>query len=315
MFKPGHGSQVLSLVICLMAFVGVVITGCGSEADRLNNKPSVFVSIPPLAFVVEEIAGTLVDLRVLLPPGASPATYEPTPQVMAGLSDADILFRTGVPFEKQLVVKIGAQMPELIVVDVREGIELERTPSHGHDHDHDALDPHIWLDPNLVKQLADTVYDRLARLLPEYEEQLRLNLDSLRVKLTELDANIREVLAGTEGGSFWVFHPAYGYFARRYGLEQVAIESEGKEPSARELAQLMEEAGHEEVRALLIQQQFAGRQAKVIAGELGCELVEVDPLARDYISNMKNMARSIAAALTGGQGKGSESGHGEPTGH
>ena len=294
------------------AFVLVLLlaaAGCAtpeSPAPPGSDTLSLFVSIPPQKFMVQRIAGDLVSVEVMLPPGQSPATYEPSPQQMARLSKATALIRIGVPFEERLMTKISDTIPGLEVVDVREGITLRRMTAHhhhdghhhGHTHEAGAPDPHTWLDPRLAMVQARTIHDALVRLLPEKTAELEAGLDRLTTELQEADRLVGVALEPLRGRTIYVFHPAYGYLTDAYGLEQVAVEVEGKEPSARRLAGLIEQARRDEVSAIFFQPQFSRSSAETLALEIGCTAVEMDPLAEDYVANLKEMAASISSALS-----------------
>jgi len=266
-----------------------------------------FVSILPQAYFVERVGGNHVTVSVLVGPGKSPATYEPTPKQIAGLSDANVYFTVGMPFETRLMEKLANLIPNLKIVPTQKGIRLRffqsGDASDGHDHEKGAPDPHIWLDPELVKIQAGTICDELKRLDPGHAETYESNLQSFRHDLDSVDAAIADLLAPIKGSRFYVFHPSYGYFADRYGLIQVAIESEGKEPGARQLAELIANAKAEKIRAIFIQPQFAETMAGAIAREVNVPVVQLDPLARDYLANLMDMAQKIDRALGEGSRK------------
>ncbi|MFH2057265.1 MAG: zinc ABC transporter substrate-binding protein [bacterium] len=275
------------------------VSGCESTS-RTHDKPLVFVSIPPHAFFVERIADTLVDVEVLLRPGASPHTFDPTPQQIARLAESDLYLQAGLPFERQIVNRIEAQNPQFSIVNLREGIKplMLAEHSHGDEASHaEEADPHLWLDPHLARIQAQKIGAALVRLMPEATPILRENLARLTAELTALDDSLSRLLAPAKGRSFWVFHPAYGYLGARYGLHQVAIESEGKEPSARALAGLVEQARDEKIVALFVQPQFSTKSAEVIANAVGCQIVTADPLARDYFDNLYHLGTQLATAL------------------
>jgi len=258
------------------------------------------VSILPQAYFLERVGGEGLAVEVLVGPGQSPHTYEPTPKQMASLGSADLYVRIGIPFEEALARKVASLAPNLMVVEGWQGIELQpmAEADHGHpvgDHDHGRLDPHFWLDPLLVKVHAATVCEALCRLDPQRAPEFRANLAALQADLDALHARLQARLAAVAGRTMYVFHPAYGYLAHRYGLEQVAVQVEGKEPSARQTAELVERARAAGVSALFVQPQFSSRAAEVIAEAVGAELVPLDPLARDYIANMDRMAELVAA--------------------
>ncbi len=288
--------------------------GCRpAAAPDTAGKPLVFVSILPQAAFVEKIAGDLVDVRVMVGPGQSPATYEPSPQQMAQLSRARLYFRIGVPFENVWIERLAEINPQMKIIDTREGIELRTMAAHTHheegheeegkhhDHDEEAaggiLDPHIWLDPNLVKTQAETIGAALAAEFPGEKAQFESNLEEFIAELSELDGYIRQKLAGLERRTFLVFHPSWGYFADAYGLEQVTIESEGKEPGGQALAQIIEHAREEQVGTVFVQKQFSARTAQTIAKAIGARVVELDPLARDYAANLRRVADVLAQEI------------------
>lgn len=278
----------------VLAAVGQV----GAPACAADTGTVVFVGIPPLEFVVERLAGEFVTVEVLLPPGASPHTYEPTPRQMAALDRAALYLQIGVPFEGPFLDKVKSVVDELRIVDCRRGVEL--VPVEGgeaHDHGHDFLDPHIWLDPARMQQVAANAAQALNELLPERSTEIDRNLLALELALRETDRRVAEVLARYDGRTMVVLHPAYGYFARRYGLEQLAIEVEGKAPSARQLTAVVDRLENHPLRAIFVQPQFSKTAAQRIADALGSDLVELDPLAGDYLANLERMAGRIAASL------------------
>jgi zinc transport system substrate-binding protein len=266
-------------------------------APVVSGAQGVYVSIPPQAFLVEWLVGDLVEVGVLLPPGASPATYEPTPKQMAALDRSQLYLQIGAPFEGPVLAKISDLMPDLRVVDCRAGVELEPIGGDGHDHGFGLLDPHIWLDPQRMKTIAATSAEALQALLPDEAAGIERRLASLHKAIDDTDARIGDALAPFAGHTLLVFHPAYGYFTRRYGLIQRAVEVDGKVPSARRLATVVDETRQQPVPALFVQPQFSRSAAERVANALDCELVELDPLADNYLDNLEIMADRIVRAL------------------
>jgi zinc transport system substrate-binding protein len=258
----------------------------------------VAVSTPPQAYFLERLGGDSVRPLVMLPPGRSPATYEPTPKQLAALGDARLYFRAGVPFEKSFLPKLKRNFPKLRVVDTNQGIKLrplEEAENHGHGHG--ALDPHVWLSPPLAKLQAATMARALSRADPAQADAYAAKLALLMADLDRVDKKIAQMLAPYRGRTVLVFHPAYGYFLHAYGLRQKAVETGGKRPGPRQLAHLMEQAQEQGARVIFVQPQFSSASARAIAGALGAVVVPLDPLALDYLANLEHMASAIAAAL------------------
>jgi zinc transport system substrate-binding protein len=279
-------------------------------APTAGGALSVFVSILPQAYFVERIGAERVSVEVMVKPGQDPHTFEPTPQQMARLAEAEAFFRIGAEFENTLIPRIESTMKGLVVVDCREGILLRQMDAHGHDEqeeshaekghaegEHEGTDPHIWLSVRNAVQIAGTMHAALSRLDPEGKEIYDRGYRSLVEDLEALDRRIARILAPAAGKPFFVFHPSFGYFADDYGLEQIAVETGGAEPSARQLARLIEEAGRSEVRVIFVQPQFSRKSAETIAAEIGAVVVPIDPLARDYIGNLEKMARAVEEGL------------------
>lgn len=274
----------------------IVATPARLPAAAGDGRLEVWVSILPHTEIVGRIVGDRATVHTLVQPGHSPTTYEPTPRQLAALWDADLLVRTGVPFERALLAKVAAIHPDLRVVDANSGIRLEPMTDGDDEHDHGGLDPHVWLDPMLVKVQAATVRDALCDLSAAHCAEFDANLAAYQEELDRTDLEIRSILAPVAGRTIYVFHPAYGYFARRYGLHQTSVEVAGKEPTPRQLTAFAESARRAGIKVIFVQPQFLGRGARSVAEAMGCEIVELDPLAPDLSANLVRMAKRIAAA-------------------
>ena len=277
------------------------------------NPLPVFVSVVPQKYFVQQIGKDLVDVQVMVQPGASPATYEPKPRQMALLSKARLYFAIGVPFENAWLEKIAAASPAMTVVHTEQGIkklamaahhhdEDEGDEHHGEDHDaeeheHGGLDPHIWLSPALVKVQSATVLAALKTADPAHAAQYEANFKGFMDQIDALDADLRQVFAGKEGLQFMVFHPAWGYFAQAYGLKQVPIEIEGKDPKPAQLGELISHAKENGIRVIFAQPQFSTKSAKVVATSINGQVAYADPLAEDWMGNLRLVADSFKAAL------------------
>jgi zinc transport system substrate-binding protein len=262
----------------------------------------VAVSLLPQAFLVERVGGDRVATVVLVGPGDNEATYAPSPGKLAALESAVAWFTLGVPFEKAWLPRIVADRPDLAVVDLAEGLPRRRVEGGGHAHGEDDRqagepDPHTWTDPRLAARMAVTIGETLARLDPPNGEAYRANARALEADLLALHEELAARLAPVAGGVFIVFHPSWGYFADAYGLVQLPIETGGHEPGPRALATLIDRGRAAGARAVFVQPQFSGRSASAVAEALGARVIEADPLARDYIENLRALGDTVARAL------------------
>lgn len=283
-------------------------TAPGSSQSMADTGAAleVFCSIAPQRYLIERVGGDLVGVGVLVGPGQSPHTFEPTPRQMAGLADARVYFTIGLPFEDRILGSVEELNAELLLVDTSEGIPRRHVEgAHGHDESGEhgdscgLTDPHVWLNPRFAGRLAGSVCDALKDIDPDHTEEFEGNLAALMRDLDELDKELTAALAPLSGESVYVFHPAFGYFTDAYGLKQVAVELGGMEPRARELVRLIERATEERVRVIFVQPQFSSRSAGAIAAEIGGVVVPIDPLSGDYLQNLRSIAREIQGALGG----------------
>jgi zinc transport system substrate-binding protein len=279
-------------VVGALAWLAATVTPASAAEDPID----VWVSILPQVEMVDRIGGDHVTVRALVQPGDSPTTYEPTPRQLAALWDSDLVLVVGVPFEATLFAKIGGISPQLHVVDAARGIDLQPIEDHAHHHGGSAhLDPHTWLDPELVKIHVANIAEALCETAPQHCETFTRNRTAYDEDLQRVDDEIRRVLGPYRGRHLLVFHPSFGYFSRRYGLHQVAVETGGKTPSPRQLAELVEAAETSDVGAVFVQPQFTDSAAQAVAEAVGGRLVELDPLAPDLLANLERMATTIAA--------------------
>jgi zinc transport system substrate-binding protein len=249
----------------------------------------VFVSVLPQKTFVERVGGQHVRVQAMVNPGHSPATYAPTPRQVTALAYADLYVRTGVPFENAWMARIRSANPAMRVLDARVGLDL-RTLEHQDD------DPHIWTSPLIVKRMVRNIRDTLSELMPAYRDSFDVNYQSFIVELDAVDQEIRTLLSDLSRRRFMVFHPAWGYFADTYNLVQIPIETEGKEPGARALTALIEQARREGVKIIFVQPQFDNKLANRVALAIGGRVEVLDPLSPNYIDNLRRVARHIADA-------------------
>jgi len=268
----------------------------------------VVVSILPQQYLVERVAGERVEVLTLVQPGDNEATYSPGPATLAALDDGRLWFTMGVHFEDVWLERITRDRPTLEVVPLAAGLPLRRTEgslvsvgapdAHDHAAEHEGLpDPHTWTDPRLAARMVGRIAETLARLDPDGAESYEARAAELQAELLALHEEIAARLAPVSGRAFIVFHPSWGYFADAYGLVQLPIEVRGSEPGPRGLAEIIQRGREAGARAVFVQQQFSQRSALAVAQALGAEVVEADPLALDYIANLREVSIRMAEAL------------------
>ncbi len=290
-------------------------------APLLRAEPvlDVATSIPPHVYLIHRIGEDRVTGRALIVPGQNPHTFEPNPRQIADLAKCRLYFSLDMPFEDKLVEKLKALAPDMKVIDLQDGLatrkftgdELEAheaAEGHGHDdhdHDHDhgkkkpahahdeSTDPHTWLNPRLAKAQAERIAQGLAVADPAGAEIYNANYAKLAAELDALDKDLAESLAPLKGKALLVYHPAFGYFADAYGLRQVAVETGGKEPSAKQLRSLIKRAKQEGVRVVFVQPQFALASAQALAQQINGSVVPLDDLSPNYIENLREVAARV----------------------
>lgn len=276
-------------------YLSAIMLLAACTSNKQQNDNTLYVSILPLQSLVEGIVGDDFDIEVLVPAGASPETFEPTPRQFVGLNRAQLVFNVGlIDFETTLLGKMEQQEK---VVDLSRGIDLiEGTCSHGgHGHNHaHGVDPHVWTSPKALQTMAANAYEAIRKVYPD-SVKYEANYKRLQEELQALDIRTAEKIAQSGVEYFIVYHPALTYYARDYGLRQVAIEADGKEPSAKQLTATIRQAREDGVRRIFYQKQFPASTVEVIARDIDAEYVAIDPLGRDAIENIDTITDLITA--------------------
>ena len=261
--------------------------------DRLN----IVTSIAPLAYFIENTGGDRVEVTTLIPPGGNPHTYEPAPRQMNILSRADLFVKvgSGIEFELIWMERIEALNKDMPVCDVSRGITLINTSDeegleHGHSH-RGVKDPHIWLSPVNAIIIAENIRNSLSEIDPKGSDYYYKNARSLIEKLKVLKQNITSALGDISKRQFFIFHPAWTYFARDFDLEQIPVELSGKEPTPERLGKLIKKAINDDINVIFSSPQFSKKSADVIAGEIKGKVVFIDPMSADYINNLEHTAQ------------------------
>ncbi len=292
------------IIISLLVVIGLF--SCNNQQQNQNiNKQSVTVSVLPQKYFAEKIAGGRLNINVMIPPGASPVTYEPTPKQMKELSASNLYIRIGhIEFEKSWMKKLRDINPEMRVVDqsvVVNLIEPENIHKDEHEHNghhHHGIDPHIWTSPKEVKKQVDFLYQYLINTYPEFDSYFTKNYNSFLNEIDSLDSYITEQLKSYHGNKFMIFHPALSYFARDYGLVQISIEIDGKEPTPANIQEIIEVAKEEEIKVIFVQKQFSTHNAEVIAREINGRVVQIDPLSYNWAESLKLIVDEIVKSYT-----------------
>jgi len=287
---------------------------------RAETPVPVFVSIVPQQYFVQQIGKDKVNVSVMVKPGTNPATYEPKPLQMVKLSKTRLYFSIGVPFETFWLDKIVSANPDMTIVHTDKGIEKQPMAAHHHEdedqaghhddkiqveenHDHEkdhgysGLDPHIWLSPRLVKIQADHIVGALVAVDYENKDFYMANYNAFINEIDALDQDLTQMLKDKAGMQFMVFHPAWGYFARDYNLKMIPIEIEGKAPKPAELQELIEHSRVEGIKVVFVQPQFSTKSAELVAKEINGQVMRANPLALDWLDNMKKMAEQFKEVL------------------
>jgi zinc transport system substrate-binding protein len=277
-FRSGY----IVLIGALLLFTAGCSTGTGT--DTIADRIVVAVSILPQAEFVESVGREHVEVIVMIPPGASPASYEPAPEQMLDLARADMYVKVGspLPFEQVYLSRLVDQNPDMRIVDSSAGIGIVDN------------DPHIWNSPSNVMVMTGHIAAGLSEVDPQNEDEYHKNAAEYIQQLAELDSEIKGILRESEGKAFMVFHPSWGYFSRDYGLVQIPIETEGKEPSAKELQELIQVAKSGNITVIFVSPQTSMASPQLIAQQINGEVVIADPLAPDFSANLRDVAIRIA---------------------
>lgn len=304
-------------LLCI-GWLMILTVSCGGGHET-QQKPVVSVTILPQKFFVKTLAGSLLETNVMVPPGASPATYEPTVQQLRSLDRSPLYLKIGyVEFEAGWMNKIAASNPAMAIKDLSEGIDLlsgddpefsprlfqpeaqdHQIPSgHGHEeHTHSGVDPHIWMSARNARIIARNTCDALVNQFPEHAAVFNQRLGLLLKQIDSVDVTISTMLEPFRDGAFIIYHPALTYFARDYHLVQYTLEMGGKTPSPRHMQQLVDLGKEKKISAIFVQKQFDQRNATVLAEEIGARIIRIDPLSENWSSEMARIADQLKVSF------------------
>jgi zinc transport system substrate-binding protein len=271
----------------------LIANSCKSVSDD-NSKPIITVSILPQKYLVEQIAGDKVEVDVLIPPGASPVAYEPLPKQLSNLKKSNVYFQVGhLIFEEVWTEKIKNVNPELKIESLSDNMQLiEGDHNHGAHHHH-HFNPHIWMSPINMKLMAQDVYDVLVENLPEHNKLFSDNFEVFQNKLDSLHKELKAAFDNTTNKNFLIYHPPLTYFAKAYGFNEYSLEKDGKEPSPKEFAELVDVAKNKNINKILVQNQFDKSNAETLAKEIGAEIVSIDPLSENWFKEIVHLKKIL----------------------
>lgn len=297
------------LIFILVTGIIILMSGCTKKGP--DTKKYITVSILPQKFFVEKITGDKFEINVLLPPGVSPHTFEPPPSSLIQLSKSSLYFTAGhLDFEKTWLEKFRSVNADMNIIDTSAGVGFISNKDKDHHeeehdgeiegqehHEHSGIDPHIWMSIKEVKVQCKNILDAVTTTDPENKSLYVKNFETFILDLDKLDMQIRTMLTGLETRKFIIYHPALGYFARDYDLEEISVEMDGKDPAPEDLKNLIDTAKAEGIKVIFVQKQFDTRQAESIAAEIGGKVMPLDHLSEDWLNNMILIARTFQFEL------------------
>lgn len=286
--------------ILIVTFIFWTIVGFVTSCNSVPTKPVLAVSIQPQRYFLEKIAGDKFDVLCLLAQGSNPESYEPSMNHLINLERSKAYFRMGnIGFELAILNKIKNNNPDLVIVDTSDGIDLLKgthggVQSHEHSHSHShEIDPHVWTSVPNAKIIAQNMYKALLEIDSQNKKYYTKNYNALLVELSELETELAEKMDSVKGCAFAVWHPSLSYFAKDYGLIQIAMENEGKEVPASVLKREIDMAREHDVKVLFYQKEFDSRQIQTINEQLDAEMIEINPMSYDWAEEMKKITNAL----------------------
>lgn len=281
------------ILILIIMTVAYIYTSPGNSTGSKYGQIGVVVTVGPQEEFVKRVGGERVNVTVMVPPGADPHTYEPLPNQMKQVQNAQIYFQVGsdVEFELAWMDKLTSINPQMKLVNTSTGIQLIPNTAESEE----GSDPHVWVSPRNAKVMVENIYQSLVQADPENKDYYTTNRDEYLKELDELDKNIIQKLSGKNNTKIMVYHPAWAYLCKDYNLQQISIEQDGKEPTPQAIVSLVDTARRENIKVVFVSPEFSTSNAQVIASEIGGKVVAVDPLSNDYLKNMQKVAEAFAS--------------------
>ena len=270
----------------IFVLIALLLFSCKGTKNGVEKRV-VTVTAEPFRYFTERIAGDRFSVNTMVPSGSSPETYEPSAQQMADLAKSDLYIKVGsIGFERTWIKKLEANAPHAIFVDASEGIVPEASA--------DGIeDPHTWMSAANAVVISKNIYRSLASIDSRDSLYFKQNLESLLADIANVDNEVRRILKNKKTKAFLIYHPILTYFARDYGLTQIPLEQEGREPSAAQLKNVITEAKGKKVGTLFVQKEFGNRNVDVIAKSVGAKKVRINPLGYDWPKEMVDIANKL----------------------
>ena len=282
----------------VLIILGIFLfSGCGNNGNiqkKDGNKRLVAVSIVPQKTFVEAVCGDMVDVVVMVPPGNSPTNYEPIPKEMEQFSKAELYFAIGIPTESANIMTKAQGFDNMKIVKLQDEVakvypDREFAPG--------VRDPHIWLSPKRVQAMVDVIAREMSLLDADNKETYEKNAKLYILELERLGRQLQDNFSDIKIRKFIVFHPTFGYLADDYNLQMYTLEQNGKEATAPQLKEMIDFANEENIKVIFYQAEIYSKQAQSFAEEIGGKMMKLDPLAPDYINNLKSMSEMMIEVM------------------
>ena len=289
------------IINLLSAVASITILGACSQnnSQPQSSRKTIAVSILPQKYLIDQLAGTHFNTIVMLPQGANHETFEPTATQLTELSRASAYFYLGhLAFEQALLQGLRESNTHVEFVNCSKNVELIEGACHHDEHEgeeHHGVDPHTWISPTTVKEMVKEMVATLSKIDPAFSDSLRVGSEKLYKQIDSLDQALRESIKASNTKGVMLFHPVLGYLARDYGIKQYSIEMEGKEPSPLQLKSAIEQARQANIKIIFVQQEFDTERAKIVADEVGAEVVMLDPLGYRWDQNITSIINHLQA--------------------
>lgn len=273
-------------ILFLLAILSVAVS-CSDRRGPDAGKRVITVTIEPLRYFTERIAGDRFDVATMVPEGGNPETYEPSARQMVNLSRSVLYVKVGsIGFERTWMKKLEQNAPHAIVVDSSDGISLVKT-------ENGIADPHTWMSTANARIIAGNIYRALVRIDKKDSIYFKKNLDSLVDSINRVDSEVRRLTEKASHRTFLIYHPVLTYYARDFGLTQIPLEEENREPSARQMQSVINRARNGRAKVFFVQKEFANGNITSVAESTGTVMTEIDPLGYDWHKEMVKVARCL----------------------